>query len=331
MRYYKRVKSYDVILVITGLLIPFFTYSNTSYAQEQSISIYPPVIEVQTTPPSSPSVPIIIQNNTDTDVSLKIDLVPIKQNGATGIVNLDESLSDKGFYKYYEERTQFLLDDKKVITLDLQPLESREIALNINLSKGDPPGDYYYAVTFLSSGKSLNDASTSRIPNGLATNLLLSIGPKTKSTGGVSEFKTKSFVTHGPVPFELKLHNSSTHLISPTGNVEITNIFGQKVGKLEILPQYILSGSDRYLVDTLQASSEARLAYNETDNTPRVVWQDQFLLGLYKAKASIMLDEKGPKIEAITYFIAFPLYFFIPIVVVIFIGVGIYLRVKRKL
>jgi hypothetical protein len=53
---------------------------NNIYAQEQSLSIYPPVIEVQTTPPSSPTVPLIIQSNIEDDVTLKIQLVPFKKD-----------------------------------------------------------------------------------------------------------------------------------------------------------------------------------------------------------------------------------------------------------
>lgn len=325
------MKSNLKFVFLTGLFVGLSSILSKTYAQEQSLSIYPPVIEVQTTPPSSPSVPIVIHNNSNSDVYLKIDLIPLRQNGATGTVIIDPTLSDKGFYKYYEDRTQFLLENKKISSLMLEALETKEINLNINILEGDPPGDYYYAVTFISEASGPNDTSSARLPNGLATNLLLSIGPKDKSTGGINEFKTDRFLAKGPVEFNLKIHNSSKHLIQPSGNIEISNMFGLKIGSVEILPQYILSGSDRYMVDTIQASGEARLAYNDTNNTPKVIWPEKFLLGIYKAKAIIELEEGGRKIEAITYFFSFPLYFFIPIVIFIFITVGIYLRVRKKI
>src|SRR5690348_742404 len=79
------------------------------FAQGQSLSIYPPVIEVQTTPPSSPSVPIVIQNNNTEDVTLTIELIPIKTNNQTGEIVLHPELADKGFYPFYKNKVQFLV------------------------------------------------------------------------------------------------------------------------------------------------------------------------------------------------------------------------------
>lgn len=306
--------------------------ANTSSvsAQGQSLSIYPPVIEIQATPPSSPVVKLVIQNNNSEDVALKIELIPLKPNGTTGDVTLMPSLSDKGFYPYYKDKIQFLVDNKKTDTITLQALETREIDLNVNLEKGDPPGDFYYSIVFISSGSQPQDTSVSSIPAGIATNLLLSIGPKSQASGGIAEFTTKGFKSNGPADFYLKLHNASSHLIQPQGTVEIYDIFGRKVGKVTVLPQYILANSDRYLMDQAQATGEARLAFNESTNKPKIVWPEEFLLGLYKAKANIILEENGKKIEAVTYFFAFPTYLFFALTIVLFVIISIYLRVKKK-
>lgn len=302
-----------------------------THAQSQSLSIYPPVIEVQTTTPSSPSVPIIIQNNDDEDVKLTILLVPIKQFGATGEVRLVPEQMTKGFYSYYRDRIQFLDQGIKTSSIDLLALESKEIVLNINLSKGDPPGDYYYSIVFISDGTSPKETSSTKIPAGLATNLLLSIGPKSEAIGGISEFKTQSFRSKGPVNFNLKVHNGSNHLISPAGSIEIRNMFGSKVGNVEILPQYILGGSDRLLVDDTKSTNSAALEDQNNDFMPSVLWKEEFLLGWYKATATIMLEENARPIEAVVYFFAFPLYFFIPLAILLFVAISIYLRVRRKI
>lgn len=324
------MKSKVYFSIITGLFFFLAVCTRETYAQGQSLSIYPPVIEIQTEAPSSPSVPLTIQNNDTEDITLKIELIPIKQQGENGDVTIVPELGNTGFYKYYKDRIQLLVEGKKASTLELEALESKDIELNVNLLKGDPPGDFYYAVTFISEASGPSETSISRIPNGIGTNLLLSIGPKEKSTGGVSRFKAPSFLSKGPVNFELMVHNASKHLIQPSGSIEITNIFGGKEGKVEILPQYILAGGDRFLKDTTQSTNEFK---NDTPNieTPIVVWPEKFLFGLYKAKALVKLEDNGPSIEAMTYFIAFPLYFFIPIALTIFIGLGIYLRLRRKL
>jgi hypothetical protein len=304
---------------------------NNIYAQEQSLSIYPPVIEVQTTPPSSPTVPLIIQSNIEDDVTLKIQLVPFKTNNITGEIKLLPNEITKGFYPYYRDRIQFLLDGKKTDTITLAPLEAKQLELNINLEKGDPPGDFYYSVVFMSSLEGPNDTSVSQMPVGIATNLLLSVGPKDPSSGSISQFNTGSFKASGPVDFTLKIHNSSKHLINPTGSIRIKNLFGQEVGIVKILPQYILAGSDRFLLDDKQSSPEASLAYAQLNSTPKLIWPDKFLLGWYEAKATVLLEEDGQKLTQTLYFFAFPLYLFFPLVVIIFVILSIYLKVKKKI
>src|SRR5690606_853026 len=125
----------------------------------------------------------------------------------------------QGFYPYYKDRIQFLEQGKKTDTIILSALESKEIQLNINVSKGDPPGDYYYSIIFMTEGVEPEETSVSQIPAGIATNLLLSVGPKGTTNAGISEFATDFFKSKGPVRFALKLHNGSTHMIAPTGKI----------------------------------------------------------------------------------------------------------------
>ena len=316
------------------LLICLFILPQSSFAQGASLSIYPPVIEIQTTPPSSPLAPITIQNNNEADVTLKISLIPFKQIGLNGDIELNPEAVDQGFYKYFKDRIQFLVDNKKTDIITLAPLESKEINLNINLQKGDPPGDYYYSIVFLTDNSTLTDTSSSLLPAGIATNLLLSIGPKDKASGGISEFTTSFFKKGGPVEFKLKVHNASAHLVLPTGKLTIKNMLNQTVGVVNILPQFVLAGSDRYLVDSLQASPSAALnskLNNQYSINPVVVWPEKFLLGWYSATAQIQLEENNNVLTANTYFFAFPLYFFFGIVILIFVIASIYLRVKKKI
>lgn len=322
-------RSICLLILLLGywLIVPMDHVS----AQGQSLSIYPPIIEVQTTPPASPVVPIVVQNNNTDDVSLKIQLIPFKTNSVSGQVILEPELINSGFYPYYKDRIQFLVDGKKTDTLILQALESKEVELNINLTKGDPPGDYYFSVVFISDGTTQTGSSIVQIPTGIATNLLLSIGPKGQSAGGISQFSTSSFKSKGPVNFTLKIHNASKHLVLPSGSIEITNIFGHNVGSVKILPQYILAGSDRFLLDDQQSSPSGRLSFEEEDSQPKVNWPEKFLFGWYRATATIQLADDTNKLTATTYFFAFPLYFFFPLVVILFIAASIYLRVRKKL
>ena len=317
-----------LLIVVIGL---FLAYPGSILAQGQSISIYPPVIQTQATPPSSPTVPIIIQNNNNENITLKIQLIPFKTNGSNGKIILVPEQAEKGFYPYYKNRIQFLVDGKKTEEVQLQALESKEILLNINLTKGDPPGDFYYSIIFISNDTLQNESSTSTIPAGIATNLLLSVGPKSQSTGGIVEFSTSAFKSQGPVKFKLRLHNASQHLISPTGKIDVQNMFGKKVATINLLPQYVLAGTNRYLLDDGYNPTAVTSRTTQADNMPVIVWNENFLFGWYKASASILLEEIDQPITASTYFFAFPLYLFFGIVILLFILISVYLRVKKKI
>jgi len=312
------------ILAICAILFS----ASRAFAQGQSVSIYPPVIEVQSTPPSSPSLPIVIQNNNSEDVVLKIELIPFRTNNSSGEVVLFPDEISKGFYPYYKGRIQFLIDGKKTDTVTLQALESKEIELNINLTKGDPPGDFYYSIVFISQGQKGAESNVTSIPTGIASNLLLSVGPKDVASGGISQFSASSFKSKGPVEFTLKLHNASKHLINPTGTIEIANTFGKPVGLVKLLPQYVLSRSDRYLVDDSQSTSSAQTT-TLLDATPKAIWPEKFLFGWYKATATVQLEENGPTFKAITYFFAFPLYLFFPLVIALFVIISIIYRIRK--
>lgn len=317
------------LVLIASFLPLFLSFTPTpAWAQSVSLGIYPPVLEVQTIPPSSPTSSISIQNFDDNEVNLSIELIPIQMDkDATGNVLLNPGLLKGGFYGYYYGRIQFLSEGKKIESINLQPQETKQIQVSINLHKGDPPGDYYYAIVFLSSGKLLEDTSLASIPAGIATNLLLSVGPKSPAIGGITEFTTDSFKNNGPVEFTLKLHNASSHLVNPTGTIRIKNILGKQVEELNILPQYILAQSDRYL--TGQDSSPSA-QFNSSLN-PKIIWKEKFLLGFYSATANLKLEENGNIITAKTYFFAFPLYLLFIIVIILFVAAGIYLRVRKKI
>lgn len=319
-------------LLLAGLIAALILMPDKVWAEDgTSLSIYPPVIEIQTTPPSSPSIPITLQNNLENDVSLAIKLIPFKTDNITGELLLNPEGINEGMYKYYADKIQFLVDGKKTDTLSLQPLEYKDVTLSVNLEKGDPPGDYYFSIVFLNSGSTPGNTSTAQIPTGIGTNLLLSIGPKKPSIGVISEFTTSFFKAKGPVEFNLKLHNASDHLVEPTGQITIHNMLGQTVGAINILPQYLLAKSDRYLVDSLQASPSADLAATLGTKTPFALWPEKFLFGIYKATAKIRLDDNSQPMTRDVYFVAFPLYFFFIITIALFVGISIYLRVKRKI
>ncbi len=322
-------------LVIFLILLLFLSKLSTKpiSAEALSLGIFPSVIEIQATPPSSPETTVAIQNFEDLPAELKIQLLPIKmtdeKNGTIEYLPDNEDSLPQAI----KRKIQILDNGKKINRLTLAPNETRDLTININLDKGDPAGDYYFSLVFLSEGIELSDTNASQIPAGIGTNILVSIGPKLSSSGIISEFKTKPFFSSGPVPFNLLLQNDSPHLIVPTGSITIKNLFGKKIANIKILPQYVLANSERYLVDANQVGTNEKylseVAKVKVAN-PIVFWPENFLLGYYKATVAIQLDENSTT-TASTSFFAFPTYLYFVLIILIFVGISIYLKVKRKI
>lgn len=322
------------LVVIFTVLLMLSLFTRTIHAEGLSLGIFPSIIEIQATPPSSPETTVSIQNFEDLPVELRIQLLPIKTTGEkNGTIEYVPDNEDS-LPQAIKSKIQILDNGKKINRLTLAPNETRDLTININLDKGDPAGDYYFSLVFLSEGIELSDTNASQIPAGIGTNILVSIGPKLPSTGVISEFKTKPFFSSGPVPFTLLLQNDSSHLIVPTGSITIKNLFGKKIANIKILPQYVLANSERYLVDANQVGTNEKLLSEVAKvkaTNPIVFWPEKFLFGYYKATVDIKLDENGSSNTASTSFFAFPTYLYFVLIILIFVAVSIYLRVKRKI
>jgi hypothetical protein len=97
-------------------------------------------------------------------------------------------------------------------------------------------------------------------------------------------------------------------------------MFGQAVGQVKTVPVNVLSQSKRYIPSSAK----------DQGGKPQVVWNTQFLLGFYKATATLSLSDQGPVVTKTTGFFAFPVEGILGIAILIILSVGIYKRVKAK-
>src|SRR5581483_11221742 len=104
------------------------------------------------------------------------------------------------------------------------------------------------------------------------------------------------YLEKGPVPFVVRVFNDSDHVIAPQGEIVITNMYGQKIGKVELLPVNILSDSIRSMPDKNMSWDllQEQLSTQSKNQKMKAVWNEQFLLGLYSAKLRLKLSDSGP-------------------------------------
>jgi len=317
--------------LILFLALAFLFFPEKAHAQQLHLSIEPTVVYLDTTPPANAQATFRLRNLSDSTTTLTPRLIPFKADDE-GKVQLLFS-EEKNLSTVIKNKLSILDGNSRIDKLELRAGETKELRLFMDVDEGDPVGDYYFSLVFLAEGSSLDDTSSSSIPGGIAMNVMVTIGPKISASGEIEEFGTNTFVSSGPVPFALKLKNTGNHLIQPEGTISIKNMFGKEVGKLKLEPQYVLANSSRYLIDSVQASTSGSLELDhdlKLDN-PSAVWTEKFLMGPYSATATITLEEGGARITQTTRFIAFPLQILVIISGVIFVVLGIFLRVKLRL
>ena len=326
-------------IIFPVILFIFCLLFNTApaHAQAVDIGIYPPVFQVQTTPPANVKIPFFIQNFQDQSVELNLSIKAFtsseSENGEIVFVDDTSSYPDP----YLASRITVLDKDQAVDSLTLSPQQKRELVLEIQIPSNEPKGDYYFSLVFSSNGQTLDNTNSSLASAGVASNILLSVGPLGKNQGLVDTFSSPFFVTKGPLPFTVRLKNTSDHYITPKGNIQIKNMFGQTVGKVDLLPVNILSNTFRRIPDSLQSGTVSDSEYNKIKSAvdkaqfPVAVWPEKFLLGPYTATLTIALSDQGPSYTRQISFFAFPAEYMLGIITLIGLVIFISLRVRKRI
>jgi hypothetical protein len=299
------------------LAICYSLAAGSAHAQSVDLGIYPPVFQIQATAPSDVKIPFFIQNFTDSSVPLTISLKPFTADPAE---NGNITFLDVANYPdpFLPQRIQVLDSENSTGNLILSPQQKKDLTLEVQIPNNEPKGDYYLSLVFSSGAQNLNNRSSSQATISIASNILLSIGPVGKTQGQIADFSTPFFVTKGPVPFTVRVKNTSDHYITPKGSIVVANMFGQTIGKVNLLPVNILANTVRRIPDSIQS------------NPTTAVWPEKFLVGPYTATLTLALSDSGPLFTRQIVFFAFPLEYLIAILLIIGLIIFIAIRVNRS-
>lgn len=305
-------------------------------ASSISLGVYPPIIQINATPPANVSADIQIQNQGEKSRDLNIIIKPFKaansQNGELSYLFANDQF---GTDPLMLNRIKVIDENKKVNSITLAPKQEKKLKLNIDIPKGETPSDYYFSIVFVSRGEPAEVSKTqiestlnaSQNAAGIATNVLLSIGPKTKAEGEITEFSVPLFLEKGPVEFNIKVRNQSNFFITPRGSILIKNMFGQTIGRVDLLPVNILAHSVRLIPGSDQFDAKELKIDAKSWEAQKALWSEKLLLGPYTATLAIALTEDGPVLRETIYFIGFP----ILIIIGSFIAVILLLIIIKKL
>lgn len=311
------MKKFTIFVLLSICYLLFATFP--AFAENVSLGIYPPIIQINATAPSNVLTDLTIQNLSDTTVELNIILKPFKpsdrENGQV-IFTDSSSLPDPSVLDRIYIFDPSVSLNQSINELTLAPKQNKKLNLQIKIPNTSVKGDYYFSLVFVSKIKEIN-VTASQNSAGIASNILLTIGGKDNlSKGSIAEFSSPLFLNKGPVPFTVRIKNTSDHFITPKGNVIIKNMFGQTVGKIDLLPVNILSGSVRQVTSSSEDSA---------------LWPENFLLGPYTANLTLALSDAGPIFRKEIRFFALPASYIVSLIIGILLLTHVIVRVKSSL
>lgn len=326
----------------TGLIILislYFSLKSVPMANAQAIDIgiNPAIFEMNATAPSNIEAPFTIENFTDNTVDLQISLKPFTasqdQNGQVAFLDDTSKMPDPTLL----EKVRVTQDGQAIDTLTLSPKQKKDLKIIIELPENQPKGDYYFSLVFNSNPNNNINSTSTGASAGVASNILLTVGPTGPTSGIIQKFSSPFLMFNGPVPFTVALKNTSDHFVTIKGDIIIKNLFGQAIGKVTLLPVNVLSNSVRRIPDSLQALDPSDQKYLAIKNTvdasefPVAVWPEKFLFGPYTANLTLSMSDQGPVYKRQIVFFAFPLEYLIISLIILGIIVYIAIRVRQKI
>lgn len=338
--------------ILISILYTVFSilYTPGVKASSFDLSVSPSIFQIDLTPPAVADVKesLTLENNGDEPLPLTLSYRPFRPDGENGELTYLTEGESIGNDPLILQRISLMDNGKRLESFIIPPKTKKQYDLVISIPKDEPPGDYYFSLIFLadSDNSVINKTTGSQSLGGIATNILLSIGPKSKTTGSIEDFSTSLFQPQGPVAFNVKIKNTSRHFIYPKAQILITNMFGQNIGKVDLLPVNILSNSVRSLPSREQfviaaEQDELRRMNKELSKDESLyskfiipdsavaIWPEKFLIGPYQARLTIAFSDEGPLYERSIFFIGLPIYLFIGLGIAILLVLTIRSRLKH--
>lgn len=270
--------------LVFGIVLFFlFLLPKDARGQTFSLSIWPPLAEIMLQPGKSVTQVYKLSNWGDNQiVSAKIlPFEPADEEGNINLLALPNLLSP----------LTFTLNEAEISFTKLFLIkggETKNILLKISAPKKVPEKDYFASLVFENNPEEKGRTQGTQIIAKIAANLLITVSTTGLpiKIGHITEFSTSKIIdSFDPVHFTLSVENTGQSFFKPSGKIITKGVLGQG-GETIMVPKNVLPNHSR----DLKASP----------------WDGNFILGPFKARAEIRLDEEGEKLTAETSFLAFP-------------------------
>lgn len=307
-------------------------------AQQVSLSISPPLLEVVIKPGKSILVAYTLDNFGD-PTGIKTKVRPFEPTGNIGNTAIKDD---------FEGPIQFSLDNAD-LRLDqsyfLRSRERQQILLRMRIPEGAPEGDYYYTLLNETQPPPVTEGiSSPRAQAAIGSHILITVSESGKLNieGKITTFdvsptyvlpffgkKIKIVESSDMIPVRLSIENKGKNMIKPSGEIVLKGNLGEKA-TYSILSQNVLSQSRRVLTATPSATIDCDSKSNrKLCQSPSSLLLRGFFIGVYKLSATLSFGEGTPNLYASTSFVALPLKLTLGLIIILIIGIIIIVRMRR--
>ncbi len=324
---------------LSVLILLAITYKPSSiFAQQVSLAISPPLLEVLIKPGKSILIAYKVENYGD-PVIVASHVQPFEPSDNTGNIRIKDQF--EGPIRFSLENADLTLGQSSLV----KTLESQQYLLRIRVPEGAPEGDYYY--TFLAQTEPPPPVAGISSPRARATigsNILitvsetgqLDVNPKIAVFDLLTRYKVpffgkriNIFDSSDPVPVVMIVENRGRNFIKPQGQILLRGNFGERA-TFDIVPQNILSGSQRYVLASPSADIDCGGERpSSLCKTSLSLLLKGFFVGNYKLSTAVNFGEGTPNLQASTEFIAIPFKFIAALIAVCIAGYVIIRKVKN--
>lgn len=325
-----KILIYFVLLVAIFHFVLLTFHLSEANAQQTTLSISPPQIEIVVKPGKSLLVAYNLQNLTDPNI-IKVLVLPIVAGDSRGGFKIKPE---------FEGPIRFSLDNSD-IELEkpffMRSKDSQQLLLRIRVPEGAPEGDYYYTFLAETQPPPISEGlTTSRAKATIGSNILITVtnSGQVEIKGRINFFDVvsksklklfgrtyKFFDSSDKIPLLVIAENYGKNLIKPEGTIILKGNFGERA-EYEILPENILATSRR----VLKATPSAILNMDE----PNSLVLSGFFIGNYKLSTSLSFGEGSSVVSASTRFTAIPFKFIVGLIIALLLGRHILRRLRTK-
>jgi len=320
-------------LLFSYLFIFLFVYLGNVNAQQVSLSISPPLLELFIKPGKSIMVAYKLGNLGD-PTFLNLKVLPFEAKDNLGNIRIKPE---------FEGPVRFSLDNSD-LRLDqpffLKTNDSQQILLRIRIPENIIDGDYYYSLLAETIPPAASEGvGSARAKATIGSNILITIS----NSGNVdirpkiALFSTRGGLTFGQdirifdssdkIPVVLTVANKGKSMMKPEGQITLKGNFGE-MAKYDIISKNILAESERLL----EATPSVQINCDDNRQAcliPTSLILSGFFIGKYNLSAQIKFGENSPMIFGSTTFYALPFRMTGGILITIFIVV-ITVRKNKK-